>query len=115
MKAIRHLDRQAAPESDSVVRFFSKAVRRVLGSRLRQIVLFGSRARGDARPDSDYDLLVVVDRVDKGVTHDIDEIAGQVLLDYGAVLSAFSISEEDRGKRPFSPLLINISREGLTV
>lgn len=29
-----------------------------------RIVLFGSRARGDARPDSDVDLLVVVDRVD---------------------------------------------------
>ena len=28
-----------------------------------RIVQFGSRARGDARPDSDYDLLVVLDRV----------------------------------------------------
>ncbi|MBI4609914.1 MAG: nucleotidyltransferase domain-containing protein [Candidatus Rokubacteria bacterium] len=29
------------------------------GSRVRRIILFGSRARGDARPDSDFDLLVV--------------------------------------------------------
>ena len=29
----------------------------------RKIVLFGSRARGNARPDSDYDLLVVKDEV----------------------------------------------------
>ncbi len=29
-----------------------------------RIVLFGSRARGDARPDSDFDLLVVVDQID---------------------------------------------------
>ena len=28
-----------------------------------RIVLFGSRARGDARPDSDFDLLVVLDEV----------------------------------------------------
>jgi predicted nucleotidyltransferase len=28
------------------------------------VVLFGSRARGDARPDSDFDLLVVVDQID---------------------------------------------------
>ncbi len=27
----------------------------------RQIILFGSRARGDARPDSDVDLLVIAD------------------------------------------------------
>ncbi len=30
------------------------------GKRIRKIILFGSRARGDAHPDSDYDLLVVV-------------------------------------------------------
>ncbi|MBI1923079.1 nucleotidyltransferase domain-containing protein [Candidatus Poribacteria bacterium] len=29
----------------------------------RKIVLFGSRARGDAEPDSDYDLLVVKDEI----------------------------------------------------
>ncbi|MGD0431658.1 MAG: nucleotidyltransferase domain-containing protein [Acetobacteraceae bacterium] len=29
--------------------------------RPRRVILFGSRARGDARPDSDIDLLVVVD------------------------------------------------------
>jgi predicted nucleotidyltransferase len=28
-----------------------------------QIILFGSRARGDARQDSDYDLLVVLDEI----------------------------------------------------
>ena len=34
------------------------------GLRIRKIILFGSRARGDARPDSDFDLLVVA----RGVT-----------------------------------------------
>lgn len=30
------------------------------GTRVQRIILFGSRARGDARPDSDFDLLVVL-------------------------------------------------------
>jgi predicted nucleotidyltransferase len=29
------------------------------GDRVRRVILFGSRARGDPRPDSDFDLLVV--------------------------------------------------------
>lgn len=32
----------------------------VYGDRLARVVLYGSRARGDARPDSDVDLLVVL-------------------------------------------------------
>ena len=32
----------------------------------RRIVLFGSQARGDARPDSDYDLLVIEDGTPEG-------------------------------------------------
>ena len=31
-----------------------------LGIKVERIILFGSRARGDYRPDSDYDILVVV-------------------------------------------------------
>jgi len=38
-----------------------EALRREFGSGLRGVVLFGSRARGEARPESDWDLLVVAD------------------------------------------------------
>jgi predicted nucleotidyltransferase len=38
-----------------------EALREHLGASLRGVVLFGSRARGDARPESDWDLLVVAD------------------------------------------------------
>lgn len=31
-----------------------------LGVKVDRIILFGSRARGDAREDSDYDILVVI-------------------------------------------------------
>ena len=34
--------------------------------------LYGSRARGDARPDSDYDLLILVDK-DQIVSDDYDQ------------------------------------------
>ena len=86
-----------------------------LGGHLRQVLLFGSRARGDATATSDYDLLVIVDQVDSTVTNGIDAIAGQALVEHGAVLSAFPISDRDRIRRKFSPMLINAAREGVAV
>jgi len=102
-------------QNDPVLRFFKASVSRALGAHLRQVLLFGSRARGDATAESDYDLLVVVDKVDQNVVRGIDEVAGKALLDHGAVVSAFPIAEEDRARRKYSPLLINVAREGVAV
>jgi predicted nucleotidyltransferase len=44
----------------SVAERLKDLVLRTHGEGVRRIILFGSRARGDARPDSDFDLLVVV-------------------------------------------------------
>lgn len=103
------------PNTDPVLSFFKEAIAGVLGSHLRQLVLFGSRARGDAGAGSDYDLLVVVDKVDAQVVSGIDDIAGKALVDHGAVVSAFPIAEADRAKRRYSPLLLNAAREGVVV
>ena len=39
----------------------TKRIREATGPELRQIILFGSRARDDSTEESDYDLLIVVD------------------------------------------------------
>jgi predicted nucleotidyltransferase len=106
---------KSTTQNDPVLRFFKNAVMDKLGDHLRQVLLFGSRARGDATAGSDYDLLVVVDQVDSTVTNGIDTIAGEALLEHGALLSAFPISEDDRIRRKYSPLLINVAREGVAV
>jgi uncharacterized protein len=48
----------STPTDDPVLRRFRAALDEVYGKRLERVVLFGSRARGDARADSDYDIAV---------------------------------------------------------
>jgi len=44
------------PSNDPVLARFRAAVAELYGDRVERVVLFGSRARGDAQPDSDYDV-----------------------------------------------------------
>src|SRR5437870_387499 len=46
------------PADDPVLIRFRAALDALYGDRLERVVLFGSRARGDAREDSDYDVAV---------------------------------------------------------
>ena len=46
------------PADDPVLKRFRDALDALYGDRIERVVLFGSRARGDAHEDSDYDIAV---------------------------------------------------------
>jgi len=46
------------PGADPVLLRFRSAAKEIFGDRLERLVLFGSRARGEARTDSDYDVAI---------------------------------------------------------
>jgi predicted nucleotidyltransferase len=45
-------------QNDPILKRFRAALNEIYGNRIDRVVLFGSRARGDAQPDSDYDVAV---------------------------------------------------------
>ncbi|HIZ40658.1 MAG TPA: nucleotidyltransferase domain-containing protein [Candidatus Anaerobutyricum stercoris] len=61
---------------DEILKKYVEDVREIYGENLRTIILYGSYARGDFKPDSDIDLMILVDLSD-------DEIKrkGHVLSD----------------------------------
>jgi len=98
---------------DERIGVIRKALRDALGTHLRHIVLFGSAARGEMTEGSDYDCLVVVVETSAEITDRIDKVAGQFLYDTNRVLSAFPVSEKQMQSRPYSPLLMNVRKEGI--
>ena len=46
--------------NDPILKRFRAALDELYGDRAERVVLFGSRARGDARGDSDYDIAVFI-------------------------------------------------------
>jgi uncharacterized protein len=79
--------------ADPILRRFRAALDQVYGARIERVVLFGSRARGDARPDSDYDVAVFLkDLAGFGAEMEkIAEIETDILYDTGAVINALPL------------------------
>ncbi|MGO9547650.1 MAG: nucleotidyltransferase domain-containing protein [Rhodomicrobium sp.] len=101
-------------KTDPIISKFRSALGKAYGPRLERVVLYGSRARGDAKPESDYDVAVFL----KDMTNRWDEfgtLAGievDLLDETGAVVHAMPYpagSWRDRA----SPLMYEIRRDGL--
>lgn len=78
--------------------------------------LFGSRARGDHRIDSDWDILILVDK--KKVTDDIENEFRNDLytieLETGQIISTFIYPKEYwESTLIYSPLYKNVMKEGI--
>ena len=79
----------AARIDDPVLVRFRQALGEAYGSKLERVVLFGSRARGDARPDSDYDIAVFIHQPDSFNDEAVRlaAIGTDILYDMGAVIN----------------------------
>lgn len=81
-----------ATAADPVLTRFRAALDKIYGERIERVVLFGSRARGDARPDSDYDVLVFLKDFELAGRHEemarISKITADIVQDTGELISA---------------------------
>ena len=89
---------------------------RTLGDQLQAVILYGSRARGEARADSDVDVLIVLQGdFDYGdMLKRTSPLISTLSLDNDVVISrAFITAERYQSER--SPFLLNVRREGVSV
>jgi len=96
----------------ALVREFKRRAEMALPGRVARVMLYGSRARGDARPDSDWDIAVFVNG--PPLPHDrrvLSDIGFDLMMESGQYFQTVAI---DSGRSPEgSYFLRNVLRDGL--
>lgn len=100
--------------NDEIIERITKAIRQT--DARADIYLFGSRARGDNRPDSDWDILILID--DSQVTGKIEDSFRNELYDIeletGQIITTFIYPKNYWSSTlVYSPLYNNVKKEGV--
>ena len=101
---------------ETIIAEYQEYLKQHYGHRLVQVVLYGSQARGEAKPDSDIDLLIVLqDPVDSWQEIDqTGDFTSALCLKYEVVISRAFVPLS-RFQQETSPFFRNVRREGVVV
>jgi predicted nucleotidyltransferase len=106
-----------SPKEKSALKHFKDGLNQALGAQLIELKLFGSKARGDDRPDSDLDVLVIVTDDDWRICDVVYGIATDILLQTEVSVSPKVISKNllEKLQKENTFFVRNISRDAIAV
>ncbi len=101
---------------DTILREYRRRLEEIYGPRLLRLVLFGSRARGDADPDSDIDVLIVLSGPfdDWAETQRTSKVTSEVSIKFDTDIARIFSTPEDYAEKTM-PIYEAIRREGVRV
>lgn len=105
------------PHERRAVEAFVDALRRDLDGRLLLLVLFGSKARGDDRPGSDLDFLVVTDGEPREMEKRLSTVTAGLGFEHDVLLNTLTFSRErwaDFAQRR-AAFWQNVQRDGMVL
>lgn len=98
---------------------FINKVKKILGNRLKKIILYGSYARGDYNKNSDIDIMILTDlnfeEIEK-YRDEISDIAFDIELGKGVIISPVIKNIEQYNARiNVIPFYSNVQKEGVVL
>ncbi len=102
------------PKSDRTIKGFLSLVL-PLKEHIKEMYLFGSRARSNFRPDSDYDILIVLRSKNREIIDKLYEAVIETLLATGRLVSLkiFTVKEFNHLKLLSTPFIRSVFKEGI--
>ena len=105
--------------NENLREIYVEAVKKIYGSHVRQIILYGSYARGDFRPDSDVDIMILVDISDlelKAYAQQLSYMTYDFNMDHDTDIKLIAKSEAHFNKWIVNyPFYSNIHKEGVVL
>ena len=101
------------PESDDLVRDIIRRI--VQTAQPDKIILFGSRARGDARPDSDFDVLVIKESSEPRYRRSVPLYVALADLPAEVEVMVYTPEEIDEWRQVSQAFVTTAVREGTTI
>jgi uncharacterized protein len=93
-------------------------LKKLLGDKLKKLILFGSYSRGDYNNESDIDLIALVDETnpEEKFAEQIVDIMVDLSLKNDSILSIFMENDKNyEEEKSVIPLLKNIEKEGMEI
>lgn len=93
-----------------------KRLKEIYGDNLKDVILYGSYARGDFSQGSDIDLIILLGKMEQRMTErkKYFDAIWELELKYDMVISILPFKEEEYKTRRL-PIILNAKREGISI
>ena len=103
----------------SLIELYVDGIKNIYGDHLKEIILYGSYARGDFNDDSDIDIMILLDIDDlelKQYRHKLSDLTFDFNLDYDLDIKPIAKNETHFNKWVVNyPFYANVRKEGVNL